>query len=272
MESIVHFFSNLDQHPGLRLSMLTLGLLFFAFLEGWIPLFPLKYQTSKTRHAGVNLRFTALHLIIHTFLALLIIKLNDWCQMHHVGLSHWLQLNVLGTIFISVLILDFCGGWLVHFVQHKVPALWHIHIIHHADQHVDATTGLRHHPLESTLRGIFFMVGILISGAPMYAVMIFQTLLIFITAFTHANISLPPRIDQFLSFFLISPNMHKVHHHWKQPYTDSNYGAMFSIWDRMLGTFLILPKELIRYGIDRDYPEEKSQKIRTLLSYPFQRK
>ena len=73
------------------------------------------------------------------------------------------------------------------------------------------------------------MLLIFISGAPMYSVMIYQTLVVISTAFTHANISLPPKLDKALSYILVSPNMHKVHHHWKQPYTDSNYGAVFSI-------------------------------------------
>ena len=103
----------------------------------------------------------------------------------------------------------------------------------------------------------------------MYSVMIYQTLVVLSTAFTHANIRLAPMLDKVLSFFLISPNMHKVHHHWKQPYTDSNYGAVFSIWDRLLGTFKSLDIKQVRYGLDRYYPEEKDEEILTLLKKPF---
>ena len=103
----------------------------------------------------------------------------------------------------------------------------------------------------------------------MYAVMIYQTVLILATAFTHANISLPPALDRALSFFLISPNMHKVHHHYKQPYTDSNYGAIFSIWDRLLGTFKKLPVKDIRYGLDRYYPNKEDENFGLLMKRPF---
>ena len=217
----------------------------------------------------MNFGFTIIHLVIHTFLAVLIVMLSDWCSLQQFGLVYWSNAGIAGTILISFFILDFFGGWLVHVTEHKVPFLWRFHVIHHADNNVDVTTGLRHHPGESLLRGIFFFVGILVSGAPMYAVMIFQTILVIATAFTHANISLPKKLDAALSYVLVSPNMHKVHHHWKQPYTDSNYGAILSIWDRLLGTFIKLAPTDIRYGLDRYYPNEKDEDFIALLKSPF---
>lgn len=114
------------------------------------------------------------------------------------------------------------------------------------------------------------MLLIFISGAPMYSVMMYQTLVVLATAFTHANIRLPGWLDHSLSYFLISPNMHKVHHHWKQPYTDSNYGAVFSIWDRLLGTFSKLDINQVKYGLDKHYPAEKDEDVMSLLKKPFQ--
>jgi len=125
--------------------------------------------------------------------------------------------------------------------------------------------------LESIWRGVFFYMGILISGAPLYAVLLFQTILVFITGFTHANISLPGWLDRGLSWFLVSPNMHKVHHHWKQPYTDSNYGAVFSIWDRLLGTFMKLDPSQLKYGLDRYYAADKDENFIALMKRPFQK-
>ena len=267
-KNLLEHFQTLEQRPLERMAILVGGLLLFWILEGAIPLFSLKYKKTKLRHAGVNLVFTVIHLIIHTFLAILIIKLSDWCLQTGFGLVYWFNANVLATIFIGVLALDF-SSWLVHLVMHKVPLLWRFHLIHHSDTNVDVTTELRHHPGDSLLRGIFFLLLIFISGAPMYSVMIYQTLVVLSTAFTHANIRLAPMLDKVLSFFLISPNMHKVHHHWKQPYTDSNYGAVFSIWDRLLGTFKSLDIKQVRYGLDRYYPEEKDEEILTLLKKPF---
>lgn len=268
-QKIIDFFQTLDQHPLLRMSILVAGLLFFWMIEGSIPLLGLKYRKNKVRHAAVNFGFTIIHLLIHTFLAIIIIKLSDWCLQYQFGLVYWLNAGITGCIIISFLTLDFFGGWLVHITEHKVPFLWRFHVIHHADNNVDVTTGLRHHPGESILRGLFFFMGIFVSGAPMYAVMIFQTILILATAFTHANISLPKWLDHSLSYVFISPNMHKVHHHWKQPYTDSNYGAILSVWDRLLGTFRKLDPSGIRYGLDRYYPNERDEDFVQLMKSPF---
>ena len=131
--------------------------------------------------------FSAIHVVIHTGLALLIIRLSDWCKAEQFGLVYWLNANVLGTVVISFLALDFFGGWLAHITEHRVYLLWKFHVVHHADNNVDVTTGLRHHQIESVVRGLFFFIGIFVSGAPMYAVMIFQTLLILSAAFTHAE-------------------------------------------------------------------------------------
>lgn len=271
-ETIIEYFSTLEQRPLERMAILVGGLLFFWIIEGAIPLLPMSYRKSKVRHAAVNFGFTVIHLIIHTFLALIIIFLSDWARDNQFGLVYWLNASVFWTILISFLALDFFGGWLVHITEHKVPLLWRFHVVHHADNNVDVTTGLRHHPVESVLRGLFFFMGIIVSGAPMYAVMIFQTILVFATAFTHANIRLPRWIDKALSYVFVSPNMHKVHHHWKQPFTDSNYGAVLSIWDRLLGTFKKLEPGEIRYGLDRYYPNEKDENFAMLMKQPFQKR
>ena len=267
--NLIQYFETLEQHPLQRMAILVSGLLFFWIIEGSIPLLQLQYKKSKIKHAATNFGFTVIHLVIHTFLAVLIVMLSDWCRLQQFGIVYWLNAGIGTTILIAFLTIDFFGGWLVHITEHKVPVLWRFHVIHHADNNVDVTTGLRHHPGESVLRGLFFFIGIIVSGAPMYAVMIFQTVLIIATAFTHANISLPKRLDKALSYVLISPNMHKVHHHWKQPFTDSNYGAILSIWDRLLGTFKKLEPSEIKYGLDRYYPNEKDENFISLMKSPF---
>lgn len=270
--NIITYFSTLDERPLERMAFLTGGMLLFWILEGAIPLLTLRFRKTRARHAAVNFGLTIIHLVIHTFLAIIIIRLSDWCAANQFGVVYWLHAGVAGTILLTILIVDFFGGWTVHIIEHKLRPLWIFHVVHHADTSVDVTTGLRHHPVESVVRGVFFFIGIVVSGAPMYAVMIYQTVLVFFTAFEHANIRLPKWLDTGMSFVFISPNMHKVHHHWKQPYTDSNYGAIFSIWDRLLGTYRHLEPDQLRYGIDKDFPEEKDENFGQLLKNPFQKK
>ena len=270
-DRIIEYFSTLEEHPVQRMLILLSGMLVLWILEGAIPLLVMQYKKNKVRHATVNLSFTVLHLLIHTALALVIIGISDWCEANQFGIVWWGNSNTVWTIIISLMVLDFFGGWLVHIVEHKVKFLWRFHIVHHADNNVDVTTGLRHHPVESVVRGLFFFIAVFVSGAPMYAVMIFQTLLVIATQITHANISLPKWLDTAATYIFVSPNMHKVHHHWKQPYTDSNYGGILSIWDRLLGTFMKLEPKDIRYGLDRYYPNDKDEDFATLIKKPFKK-
>ena len=109
-----------------------------------------------------------------------------------------------------------------------------IHLVHHSDHKVDTTTANRHHPLESVVRYVFTLSGVFIIGTPIAIVMLYQSLSLVSTQFSHANIKLPKAVDKALSYILVSPDMHKTHHHYKLPHTDSNYGNIFSIWDRFL--------------------------------------
>jgi sterol desaturase/sphingolipid hydroxylase (fatty acid hydroxylase superfamily) len=268
-QHIIDHFETLDHRPIERLILLVAGMLLLWAVEGAIPFVALQYRKNKWRHASVNLSFTLIHLVIHTGFAVFIVLLSDACKKEGFGIVNWIHASVFWTIIISFLVLDFFGGWLVHLVQHKTRFLWRFHIIHHSDTKVDVTTGLRHHPFESVLRGIFFLMGVLVAGAPMYAVMIFQTLLVLSTQFTHANFQLPKWLDRPLSMVIVSPNMHKVHHHWQQPYTDSNYGAVLSIWDRIFGTYEQLDPSQLKYGLDRYYPGEEDENFGMLMRSPF---
>ena len=89
------------------------------------------------------------------------------------------------------------------------------------------------------------------------------------TQFSHANIKLPKSVDKALSYVLVSPDMHKVHHHYKLPYTDSNYGNIFSVWDRLFGTYMILDRDQIIYGVDTFPDETKNSDLKHLLKQPF---
>lgn len=269
MQLIIDFFQGLESRPLLRLLLVALPLALLWFVENAIPLIRLRYRKSKGRHALVNLAFTLAHFVVHGLLAVLLVAVCNWCQTNQFGVVHWLNLPVWGILTAGILSMDFFGGWLVHWVEHKVPLFWRIHVVHHADNHVDVTTGLRHHPFEALNRWLFFTGGVFIMGLPVYAVMIAQTFMSMFTMFTHANIRLPESLDKALSLVFVSPNMHKVHHHFKQPYTDSNYGTALSIWDRLLGTFAYLPPQQLRYGLDRYYDNAGSEDVGRLVKSPF---
>ena len=271
MDTLISYFSELEKRPLERAGFFIAGMILLWIVENSIPLIKLQYKKNKIKHASVNIYFTAIHFIIHTLLAVGIVWISSWTDINNIGLIKLGHFSPLVIIVITCFTLDFFAGWLCHFIEHKITLFWRFHIIHHADNNVDVTTGLRHHPLESIWRGVFFYIGIFVAGAPMYAVLLYQTILVFMTGFTHANISLPAWLDKSLSWLLVSPNMHKVHHHWKQPFTDKNYGAVFSIWDRLLGTFIEMNPKNIKYGLDNYFPNEKDENFGALLKRPFEK-
>ena len=128
--------------------------------------------------------------------------------------------------------------------------MWRFHMVHHSDTHVDATTGTRHHPGDYFMREVFGLVAIIILGAPLAFYVFYKICTILFTYFSHANISLPRGLDKALSLLFITPDMHKFHHHFERPWTDTNYGNIFSIWDRAFGTFVYDDPRKVVYGLD----------------------
>jgi|TARA_B110000914_G_C15511406_1_gene471044 sterol desaturase/sphingolipid hydroxylase (fatty acid hydroxylase superfamily) len=267
MEFIVEYFNNI---PTLhRAIILVGGISFFWILEGALPLFLFKYK--KWKHAIPNFFFTTTTILINFSLAFLLLAISDWVVYNKFGFIYLFnELPLILEVFIAVLLLDFFGAFLAHYVEHQFNSLWMIHLVHHSDHKVDTTTANRHHPLESLIRFSFTLLAILIVGAPIAYVLLYQSLSVISTQFNHANIKLPKKIDKLISYVLVSPDMHKIHHHYRLPYTDANYGNIFSIWDRIFGTYMDLDREKIVYGVDVFPDEKKNSKIVDLLKQPFQ--
>jgi sterol desaturase/sphingolipid hydroxylase (fatty acid hydroxylase superfamily) len=241
----------------------------FWGLEGFIPLVRRPYH--KLKHAGLNLFFTFTTVLINLVFASLIVWGSRMSNDQGIGLLHLLRLPVWLECLIGLMILDLISAWLIHWIQHQVKWMWKFHLIHHSDTWVDATTANRHHPGESIFRAFFTFLAVLAAGAPMWLVFLYQFLSVLLSQFNHADISLPGWLDHALAWVIVSPNMHKVHHHYRQPMTDSNYGNLFSFWDRLFGTFIRVgdPRNL-RYGIDSYPQEQENNRIAKLLRIPFE--
>ena len=266
METLISYFEHIPSAH--RSAILVCGITFFWLLEGAVPLFRFDYK--KWRHALPNFFFTLTTIVINFALAFLLLKTADFTVDGSFGILNWIpDLPLWGKVVVGVLLLDFMGAYLPHYVEHKVKPLWMIHLVHHTDHHVDTTTANRHHPLESVIRFAFTLIGVLIIGTPIGIVMLYQSLSLIATQFSHANIKLPGKVDALMSWIIVSPDMHKVHHHYRLPYTDSNYGNIFSIWDRIFGTFLKFDRDAIVYGVDTFPDEVENGSISGLLKQPF---
>ena len=267
MQTLVEYFETI---PSSHRSLILIGgLSFFWILENKFSLFRFKYK--KWKHAFPNLFFTATTIIINFFLAFMLLNVSDWVVAKQFGLLNWIPESPIWiNIFFGILFLDLVGAYLPHWLEHKIKPLWMIHLVHHSDHHVDTTTANRHHPFESLIRFIFTLFGVFLIGANIGIVMLYQSLSLISTQFNHANIKLPKKVDLFLSYLFVSPDMHKTHHHYRLPYTDSNFGNIFSIWDRLFGTYMTFNREKLVYGVDVFFDKEANGKIGHLLKQPFQ--
>lgn len=268
MNEIIIYLENI---PSLHRSLLLVGgISFFWFLEGLFPLFEFNYK--KWRHALPNFFFTMTTILINLSMAFLLLKTSDWSVNNKFGLLQWItNLPLWAEVILGVILLDFVGAYLPHYTEHKIKPLWMIHLVHHSDPNVDTTTANRHHPLESIVRFFFTLLGVFVLGTSIGIIMLYQALSVVSSQFNHANIKLPKKVDQWISYFMVSPDMHKIHHHYRLPYTDTNYGNIFSIWDRLLGTFSYYDREKIIYGVDVLPNEKKNTKIISLLKQPFEK-
>ena len=268
MNEIITYFENISSLH--RSIILIGGITFFWSIEAIIPLFNFNYK--KFRHAIPNFFFTFTTVLVNFSLAFVLLKVSDLVVENNFGLLNYYDSLPLSLyIIIGILLLDLIGAYLPHYVQHKVKFLWKIHLVHHSDHKVDTTTANRHHPFESVIRYLFTLVGVALLGANMGLVFLYQSLSVILSQFNHANININPSFDKYLSFFIVTPNMHKVHHHYVMPYTDSNYGNIFSFWDRLFGTFKTLNPSKIIYGVDTFFNEEENGSIKNLLYRPFEK-
>lgn len=268
METLLNYFETIPPlHRGI---IIVGGLTFFWLLEGALPLINFNYK--KWKHALPNLFFTITTIIVNLPMAFLLLMCSDWAIANDFGILNWLpEMSLWIYIVLGIFLMDFFGAYLPHFIEHKVPPLWMVHLVHHSDHKVDATTANRHHPIESLIRYTFTLIGVVVIGAPIGIVMLYQSLSIIATQFSHSNIRLPKKVDHYLSYIIVSPDMHKVHHHYKIPYTDSNYGNIFSVWDRLFGTYMKLETDKIVYGVDVFPDEKENSNIWSLLKQPFQK-
>lgn len=266
MENVISYFENIPS--SVRSLILIGGIVFFWILEGLLPLFSFQYK--KVRHAGINLLFTLCTAIIGFALASVLLFASDWAVGNNFGILQWLALPLWAEVVVGVMLLDLLGAYFIHWTEHKVKWMWKFHLVHHSDTTVDVTTGLRHHPGETVFRLTYTIIAVFLIGAPMGIVMLYQSISVLFAHLTHANINMPRGLDKAISMVFVTPNMHKVHHHFTQPLTDTNYGNIFSIWDRLFGTYAYADAETLTYGIDTHMKAEENDRLGNLFKIPFQ--
>lgn len=191
---------------------------------------------------------------------------HGWGVMPWLGVPWWL------SVPLCMLALDL-AIYLQHRLFHAIPWLWRLHRMHHADPEIDVTTGLRFHPIEILLSMLLKVVVVLALGAPAVAVLLFEVILNVSSLFNHANVRLSLRFDRWLRWLVVTPDMHRVHHSWRQHETDSNFGFSLSWWDRLFGTYRAQPEEGhlgMTVGL-RVFRDPRELRLGHMLTQPFRR-
>jgi len=257
--SVREFLSNL----GFVLTVMAVA----ALLETVVPMFGAAREDRRGRAA--NLALTSVVFLLNWALSSTVavvaleLSLRPAALMARTGMPAWAQ------IVVGIVVLDFSVGYLSHRTLHMVPALWRVHRIHHSDRFVDVTTTYRTHPGETVWRFLFAVTPVWLIGIPASAVLIHRLLQSTNGLLEHANIRLWAPVDRVLSTIWVTPNVHKIHHSRALAETNSNYGNVLSIYDRMLGTFTPAERAAsVVYGLDDADPVE-SASFRGLLAMPF---
>ncbi len=191
---------------------------------------------------------------------------RGWGLLHLVDWPSGLEL------LLAVIALDF-AIYLQHVMFHAIPLFWRLHKVHHADPDIDVTTGLRFHTLEILLSALIKLGAVFLLGPRVIAVVIFEVLLNATSMFNHSNVKLPAGLDWLLRWFVVTPDMHRVHHSVIPKETNSNFGFNMPWWDFLLGTYRTEPQaghEDMTIGLAEYREEQQTTRLLNLLLIPFQ--
>ncbi|NVD06697.1 sterol desaturase family protein [Vibrio sp. JPW-9-11-11] len=193
-----------------------------------------------------------------------------YAEQHAFGLFNYWQLPTWLEILLAVVLLDMVI-YFQHLIFHRVPWLWRLHRMHHADQDIDVTTGTRFHPIEMIL-SMWIKVGVaILLGISPLAIVVFEIVLNVSAMFNHSNGFLPLTVDKRLRKLIVTPDMHRVHHSVIPSETHSNFGFFLSVWDQLFGTYRPQPSlghQGVKIGIPL-FQRTNEQRLDKMLTQPF---
>ncbi|MDE3036881.1 MAG: sterol desaturase family protein [Pseudomonadota bacterium] len=251
----------------MQILLFTTAITFLWLVEKFILA---EHAGDKWRHTSTNILLIFSALPLQFVAGLLLMALSSRVTSHHWGLVYFLPDASSPWIkyFLMFFLLDFLD-YVYHRAMHTIPGFWKFHLVHHTDRKLDVSTTLREHPGETILRNCFLMIWVLLCGASFGVLILRQTGQTLFNIFSHTSMRLPPLPARLLGWLLITPNLHHVHHHFKMPYTDRNYGDIFSIWDRILGTFAELSAKDTVFGLDTHMDEAMNGHYFGIVTMPF---
>lgn len=244
----------------------------FVLMALWEVLAPRRpLSTSKSKRWFCNIGIIVINtLLSRSIFSVAAVGTAVIAQQEKWGLANYWQLPGWLVLPLTIITLDFII-YLQHVMFHAVPVLWRLHMVHHADLDLDVTSGTRFHPIEIILSTGIKLASVVLIGAPPEAVVIFEILLNVTAMFNHSNVQIPKKLDTFLRGFIVTPDMHLIHHSVLPEETNRNFGFNLPWWDRLMGTYRAEPKEGylgLTIGLDQ-FREPKGLTLPKILLLPF---
>jgi sterol desaturase/sphingolipid hydroxylase (fatty acid hydroxylase superfamily) len=245
------------------------GLLFFLLLEIFMPY--RESSVSKATRWINNISLTVFNTLILQVLfagpvvgTAVYVTTRQWGVLHMVALPEWAR------VLVAVAFLDFML-YLWHLLNHEVPFLWRFHRVHHSDLNMDVSTATRFHIGELAMSVVIKISLVFFIGASALAVMIFESALVLCAQFHHSSLKVSPWFERIFWILFVPPSMHRIHHSVIIKERNTNYGTIFSFWDRGLGTLLAhVDQRRIRVGVGA-YQQPGKLNFLPLLVMPFTR-
>lgn len=253
----------------IRFSLFWGGLLFFLVLEISVPY--RQSSVSKVKRWINNIALTVFNsLILQVVFAGAIVSTAMYVTTHQLGVLNMVALPGWVKLLVTVAFMDFML-YVWHLLNHEVPLLWRFHRVHHSDLNMDVSTATRFHIGELAISGVIKIALVFLLGASPLGVMIFESALVLCAQFHHSSLKVPKLFERIFWILFVPPSMHRIHHSVIIKERDTNYGTIFSIWDRLLGTLLKdVDQKAIRIGMGV-YQKPDKLNFRHLLAMPFTR-
>lgn len=221
----------------------------------------------KLKHFLHGIPLQAGYMLMNLGLAFLVVNSVQWINKQEIGLLNLLQVPYVLKVILGVIGIDLVAYWF-HRSYHSIPLLWRLHRVHHSDTHMDSATYFRFHPFDSLLDNSALIVAAFLFGLDMNIIAFDFILYLPLFIAHHSSFVFPEWFDNTFGKIIVSPNFHKVHHHQQQVFTDSNYGNIFIVWDKLFGTYKSLPVHEIKYGLE-EFDTAERQNCWFLLKSPF---
>ena len=249
------------------------GIVFFLALERFFPFRRMTLLPWQRWLINFSLSFCNL-LIVDQGFVILLQRTSLFTELFHLDLFGRLGLNSFSRVILTIVILDL-AMYVWHRLNHAIPFLWRFHRVHHSDREVDVTTASRFHFGEVTLGAMINYALMLSLGASIWEVRIFKVIFVFMTQLTHSNIRIAKPQEDIFWLVFVSPSMHRIHHSDIRCETDSNYGTIFSVWDRLFRTIVSgVNAKKLHFGLKEfEKPQELTwARLITMPLKPVERK